>query len=200
MEIYMGNAVWFCRHIGIVVLSLLLFSAGQLLASEKTSPAHKKMIERGKYLVTVGGCNDCHSPKVYGPAGPFPDTTLLLSGARANQPVPEIPEGLLGPGKWAVVSNGDFTTWAGPWGVSFAKNLTPDTATGLGSWTEEMFINALRKGKDMGQGRDILPPMPWQNFAQMTDDDLRAVFAYLHSLKPVENAVHDPIPPPSTGH
>jgi mono/diheme cytochrome c family protein len=196
----MRNIVCFHRHGLTSVLTLVLFFFSHALGSEKTSPAHKKMVERGKYLVTVGGCNDCHSPKVYGPKGPFPDTTLLLSGARANQPIPEIPQGLLAPEKWAVVSNSDFTTWAGPWGISFAKNLTPDTATGLGSWTEEMFFNALRKGKDMGQGRDILPPMPWFNFAQMTDEDLRAVFVYLRSLKPIENAVHDPIPPPSTGH
>jgi Cytochrome c len=194
----MGNAVYFGRQICLAVLTLLLFSCGHALGSDKTSPARKKMVERGKYLVTVGGCNDCHSPKVYGPAGPEPDTSLLLSGARANQPIPEIPEGVLGPDKWAVLTNSDFTTWAGPWGISFTMNLTPDTATGTGSWTEEMFINALRKGKHMGEGRDILPPMPWPNFAQMTDDDLRSVFAYLHSLKPIENAIHDPIPPPST--
>jgi hypothetical protein len=105
---------------------------------------------------------------------------------------------LLGPEKWAAVTNADFTTWAGPWGVSFAMNLTPDVATGIGSWTEETFIKALRTGKHLGEGRAILPPMPWPNFAQMTDDDLRAVFAYLKTLKPIENAIPDPIPPPST--
>jgi hypothetical protein len=58
-----------------------------------------------------------------------------------------------------------------------------------------MFIKAMRTGKDMGEGRDIQPPMPWFNVAQMTDNDLRAMFAYLGSLKPIENAVPDPISP-----
>lgn len=197
---FMENAVWSGRQAGIAVLALLMFFCGDLIAAEKTSPAHKKMVERGSYLVTICGCNDCHSPKVYGPAGPQPDTTLLLSGARANQAIPEIPEGVLGPDNWAALTNSDFTAWAGPWGVSFAINLTPDVATGIGSWKEETFIKALRTGKHLGEGRAILPPMPWFNFAQMTDEDLRAIFAYLHSLKPIENAIHDPIPPPSADH
>jgi hypothetical protein len=60
-----------------------------------------------------------------------------------------------------------LTAWSGPWGQSFAANLTPDKNTGLGVWTEDMFIKAIRTGKHMGTSRDILPPMPWQAFAQM---------------------------------
>jgi mono/diheme cytochrome c family protein len=157
--------------------------------------ALRKIVERGKMLVTIGGCNDCHSPKVFTPKGPEPDQSRLLSGAPSDAKIPNLPDGVLGPDKWGAVCSNDFTAWAGPWGISFTRNLTPDVATGLGSWTEAMFIKALRTGKDMGEGRDILPPMPWQNFGQMPDDDLKAVFAYLKSLKPVKNAVHDPIPP-----
>ena len=158
----------------------------------------KKLIEHGKYLVEVGGCNDCHSPKVFGPKGPVPDASKLLSGAPSNNPVPAIPEGVLGPGKWGALASMDLTTWVGPWGVSFARNLTPDKETGLGSWTEAMFIKALRTGKDMGEGRPILPPMPWEGIGKMNDHDLKAVFAYLRSLKPIHNPIHDPIPP--AGH
>ena len=93
------------------------------------------------------------------------------------------------------MTNEHLTAWAGPWGVSFAYNLTPDRQTGIGDWPEEMFIKTLRTGKFMGSSRDILPPMPWQNLAQMTDDDLKAMFAYLKSLPPVRNKIHDPIPP-----
>jgi hypothetical protein len=89
----------------------------------------------------------------------------------------------------------DLTAWVGPWGTSFAANLTPDSNTGLGSWTEEMFMKALRTGKHLGQGRDILPPMPWQMIGQMTDRDLKSVFAYLRSIPPVNNMVPDPISP-----
>ena len=89
------------------------------------------------------------------------------------------------------------TAFAGPWGVSFTANLTPDRNTGLGIWTEEMFIKTLRTGKHWGVSRDILPPMPWFNYREMNDDDLKAVFAYLRSIRPVANHVPEPLPPPS---
>lgn len=127
--------------------------------------------------------------------GPVPDTTRRLSGHPAGSKLPEIPKGVIAPDQWGALTTNDLTAWAGPWGVSFARNLTPDVATGLGSWTEEIFIKALRTGKDMGEGRAILPPMPWAQYAQMTDDELKSVFAYLQSLKPIENAVPDPISP-----
>lgn len=179
------------------VLALAVFSHAVMVGADKSSDAKrlKAMIERGKYLVTLAGCNDCHSPKVFTPMGPVPDTTRLLSGAPADAKVPEIPNGVIAPDKWGALTTNDLTTWAGPWGVSFARNLTPDVATGIGSWTEEIFIKALRTDKDMGEGRDILPPMPWPMIAQSTDADLKAIFAYLKSLKPVENAVPDPIAP-----
>jgi hypothetical protein len=88
-----------------------------------------------------------------------------------------------------------MTAWAGPWGISYAANLTPDLNTGMGIWTEEMFIQAMRTGKHMGVSRDILPPMPWQNLATLEEDDLKAMFAYLRSIPAVVNHVPDPVPP-----
>jgi hypothetical protein len=175
--------------LGCAMLAFLV--PGRAFAQHET----KKLVEQGKYLVNLGGCNDCHSPKVFGPNGPVPDTTRLLSGAPSSNPVPAIPDGALGPGKWGVLASMDLTTWAGPWGVSFARNLTPDRETGLGSWTEAMFVKALRTGKDMGEGRPILPPMPWDPIGKLKDHDLKAIFAYLRSLKPIHNPIHDPIPP-----
>lgn len=154
-------------------------------------------IERGKMLVTMGHCSACHSPKIMTDKGPVPDSARLLSGHPAGEKVPEYPASVLGPDKWGAAAIGDFTAWAGPWGISFGRNLTPDVNTGLGSWTADMFVKAMRTGKDMGVGRNILPPMPWPELAQLSDDDLKAIFAYLHSLKPIENAVPDPIPPPA---
>ncbi len=156
---------------------------------------NKAVIERGRYIVLTTGCNDCHSPKIMTPMGPIPDTTRLLSGHPSGDPVPAIPDGVLGPGKWAALTGPHFTMWAGPWGVSFARNLTPDKETGLGSWTEAMFKKALRTGKDMGEGRAILPPMPWPEFRNWTDADFHAVFSYLRTLKPIHNQVPDPIAP-----
>jgi mono/diheme cytochrome c family protein len=183
--------------------ALVLFSFVFLLVQyqcggnqpEKKEMTKEEMIERGAYLVTAGGCHDCHSPKVYGPMGPMPDTTRLLSGQPANEPIAKVPVEYLGPGKWAGITNGHFSAWAGPWGVTFARNLTPDEPTGIGLWTEDIFIKAMRTGKQMGTGRDILPPMPWFNLAKMTDEDLKSIFAYLKSLPPVHNQVPDPIPP-----
>lgn len=172
--------------------AVMLASAPQRMFAQTPM---KKIVDRGKYLVDFGGCHDCHSPKVFGPNGPSVDPSKILSGAPAGQQVPAIPGDALGQGKWGALTTPDLTTWAGPWGVSFARNLTPDKETGLGSWTEAMFIKAMRTGKDMGEGRPILPPMPWDAVGKLSDGDLKAVFAYLKSLKPIHNPVHDPIPP-----
>lgn len=157
-------------------------------------------IERGMYLVTVGGCNDCHSPKTMSPKGPVAHPMKLLSGHQADSKLPDVPKGALGADGWMAVTNSDLTAWAGPWGISFAANLTPDLATGIGGWTEEMFIKTLRTGKHLGTGRQILPPMPWENFALMKEEDLKDLFAYLKSLRPVKNAVPQPVPPGGAGH
>ena len=193
----------FVALIAIVLSSVLYFNASPQASTSgrgsRSTNYSQKQIEHGKYLVTVAGCNDCHTPKKMMPAGPpVLDESRLLSGHISVDKIPSIPQGVIAPDKWGALTNNNLTAWAGPWGVSFAKNLTPDNATGLGSWTEDMFIKAMRTGKDMGQGRQILPPMPWQDFAQMTDQDLKDVFGYLRSLKPVSNAVPDPIPPSTT--
>lgn len=161
-------------------------------------PSEADKIARGKYLVsTVGACNDCHSPKIFMPDGtPMPDTSKLLSGHPAGTMLPKVDTSEVRPGKWYLISS-DLTAFVGPWGISYSANLTPDSTTGIGAWTEENFIGALRKGKHLGQdgGRPILPPMPWYFVGQSTDDDLKAIFAYLKSLKPVANQVPPPTPP-----
>jgi hypothetical protein len=101
----------------------------------------------------------------------------------------------LAPGPWMIASAPTNTAHSGPWGVSFTANLTPDVNTGLGIWTEEMFMKTLRTGRHMGVSREILPPMPWFNYGKMTDADIKAVYAYLRSIPPIHNRVPDPIPP-----
>ncbi len=148
--------------------------------------------ERGKYLVnTLGGCNDCHSPKVMTAMGPVPDTTRLLSGSPGPITSTDFDPKIVAQGQW-IVSRGDLTAWIGPWGISYTANLTPDKETGLGNWTVDRFIKALRTGKHLGEGRPILPPMPWQGIGQTNDRDLKDIFAYLQSLKPINNKVTDP--------
>jgi hypothetical protein len=133
-----------------------------------------------------------------GPNGPEPDMTRRLSGHPENAKVGPPPKPA---GGWMIASTIDLTTWTGPWGVSYPANLTPDPNTGLGIWTEDMFIAAIRTGKHMGKSRPILPPMPWQDFRNMTDDDLKAIWAFLRTLPPISNHVPDPViaPPPTGG-
>ena len=152
-------------------------------------------IKRGQYLVNAGGCNDCHSPKIFTAKGPMLDPDRVLSGYPAGEKLPDFPRDLVGPDKWGGLFTNDLTGWLGPWGVTFGTNLTPDEQTGIGLWTEELFIKTIRTGKHMGAGRDILPPMPWYNLSQLTDDDLKAIFAYLRTIKPIKNVVPAPIPP-----
>jgi len=153
-----------------------------------------KDVQRGELLARFGGCHDCHTPKVMTPTGPQLDTARLLSGYPSHASLPAAPQGVIGPTQWGALATNDLTAWAGPWGISFAANLTPDV-TGLGPWTAQDFIHTMRTGKHLGVGRALLPPMPWFNLEALTDQDLRALFKYLHSIKPISNQVPQPIPP-----
>jgi hypothetical protein len=183
----------------IPLYAALLFAAVYIQSGCQTEEKHEmteeEMIERGGYLVTAGGCHDCHSPKVMSDMGPMPDSTKLLAGHMADAALPPVDPSMVQPGKWVMTTGTDFTAWVGPWGISYAANLTPDGPTGLGNWTDEIFIKAMRTGKHMGTGRPILPPMPWFNFAELTDEDLKSIFAHLKSLPAVSNKVPDPVPP-----
>jgi hypothetical protein len=174
----------------IPVLALLTACTRPESVAQAPSP-----VERGRYLVTFGGCDDCHTPKIYSEAGMSLDTTRRLSGHPAALAAPPVPRGALGPAAWAAMTNEHFTAWAGPWGISFAANLTPSANGGISGWTDSLFIATMRTGKHLATGRDLLPPMPWLNSASLTDDDLRAVFAFLQSLPPVDNVVPTPVPP-----
>jgi mono/diheme cytochrome c family protein len=180
------------RRLGGIGLAACV-ALGALLPPSPSS-AGPDLVARGEYLVHFGSCHDCHSPKLYENGIPVPDPSRLLSGHPADLPVPAVEPAVLEAGDW-VLFNDHFTAVVGPWGVSFSANLTPDPKTGIGSWTEELFIATLRNGKHLGTGRPILPPMPWPALAQATDEDLKAIFAYLRTLPPVENRVPDPLPP-----
>ncbi|MFT3915169.1 MAG: c-type cytochrome [Anaeromyxobacteraceae bacterium] len=174
----------------VLTLAAVLACVG--VAAAAPSKADPKQVARGKYLVTLGGCNDCHTPWKMGPNGPAPDMTRQLSGHPAEAKVDAAPAlGMPWMSAWYATN----TAVAGPWGVSFARNLTPDKETGTGGWTEKDFIQTIRTGKRMGHGRPLLPPMPWPNYAEATDEDLKAIFAYLQSIPAVKNAVQEPIPP-----
>jgi hypothetical protein len=151
--------------------------------------------EYGKHLTLVSGCHDCHTPKKMGPNGPELDFELQLSGHPAALPLPEVNRAELE--KKGVAATQTLTAWVGPWGVSYAANLTPDNETGIGSWTEEQFSIALREGRYKGikTARQLLPPMPWDMYQNMTDLETKAIFAYLKSIKPIDNLVPSALPP-----
>lgn len=182
------------RHRNTITLSILIFLfvgavyTGPGMAKDAAEP-ESKQIKRGEYLVSTSGCHDCHTPWIMKSDGPGPDMSRALSGHPEGLVMPPPPK-MEGPWLWTgAVSN---TAFGGPWGVSYAKNLTPDP-TGLGTWTEKEFIAAIRNGKDRGNGRPILPPMPWPVYRNMADDDLKAIFAYLKTIPPIKNTPPPPV-------
>ena len=152
-------------------------------------------LARGKYLVAIGGCNDCHTPLKMGPRGPEPDMTRYLSGHPESMVMPPAPKLEM---PWMYAGNATNTAYAGPWGISYAINLTSDEATGLGQWTEHGFVQALTTGRHLGiaTGRMIMPPMPWPAYAQMSDEDVKAMFAFLRTVPAIRNRVPDAIVAP----
>ena len=165
---------WFRIARGVLVVAAIALPA---LALSGAAPAAKgklssnAQIERGKYLVGICSCNDCHTP---GTLFGAPDFDRMLSGSEVG--------------------------WSGPWGVSYARNLTPDKETGLGTWSDKDIITAFRTGK-RPDGRVLNPPMPWQNLNGMSDKDAQAIVAFLRSIPAVSHKVPEIVPPgtpPST--
>lgn len=181
-----NKAAIFCTALAILPI------VGLLLAAKSPREAHAAQVARGKYLVEFGTCGDCHTPHKLTPNGPVPDEQRLLSGHPETAKLPSPPT--LPAGPWVAVTVGD-TAWSGPWGISYSANLTPDRETGLGIWTEEMFVKTMRTGRHMGEGRRVLPPMPWEGLSKLNDADLKAIYAYLRSIPPVKNHVPDPVSP-----
>jgi mono/diheme cytochrome c family protein len=181
------GAAW----LGAVQPALSAAKAAKPAAPPEVAAAEQ--LARGKYLVTVAGCNDCHTPVKMGPNGPEPDMARMLSGhpeSLAMPPAPVLPDG-----PWVAMIGASMTAWHGPWGTSFTANLTPDKETGLGEWSAADFRATLLTGKHMGRGRAILPPMPIPMYKHFTESDMNAIFAYLRTIPAVKNRVPEPLPP-----
>ena len=183
-------------YVAVTLLVLLVtacsIDGGDTKKSSQPVLNQEEMIKRGEYLVASSGCDDCHSPKMMGPNGPEINPDLRLSGHPAGLPLPAVDKSELQ--NW-VLFNHTGTAAVGPWGASFSGNITSDES-GIGLWSEDQFIKAMREGKFKGMDgtRPLLPPMPWPAYGQMSDQDLKAIFAYLKSTKPVRNIVPEPIP------
>jgi mono/diheme cytochrome c family protein len=164
------------------------------LTAQQAAPTAAARVKRGAHLVQTMGCNDCHTPWKMGPKGPEMDLTRALTGHPQDIVMPAPPA--LPEGPWIGSMSATNTAWAGPWGVSYTANLTPDKETGLGDWTEEQFIATMRTGRHQGKGRPVLPPMPFWMVGALGDEDIKSLFAYLQSLPPVHNRVPAPVDPP----
>ena len=128
--------------------------------------AENAQIRRGKYLVALGGCNDCHTPGYFFGK---PDMARFLGGSEVGFEIPGL-------------------------GVFHGPNLTSDQDTGLGKWSSEEIVTALTKG-ERPDGRKLAPIMPWHAFANLTRKDRWAIVAFLKSLPPVKNKVPGPFGP-----
>jgi len=177
---------------GTVIPGLIACTSGAA-KTETTSAiiSNDSLIKRGSYLVNAIGCDDCHTPKKFGPNGPEMDMEHRFSGYLATKPASKVNTSVMKDG-WVLFTM-DLTSAVGPWGQSYSANISSD-ATGIGNWSEEQFFRALREGKSKGlkEGRPLLPPMPWFVYKNMSDTDIKAIFAYLKTSKPVENRVPGP--------
>lgn len=180
------------KRYGVMALVVLSASGVVLVASGPDGPvtrADREQVltalrQRGAYLWSIANCMECHSPR--DASGHF-IPTMLMAGHPEKAPLPTWDASMLTENVGSV-ADPTGTAFAGPWGVSVAPNLTPDKETGIGAMTPEQMIRSFREGKHWKEGRPILRPMPVQNYAGMTDDDIRAIHAFLMSLPPVKNA------------
>jgi mono/diheme cytochrome c family protein len=168
--------------------------ASEATTEKQSFGGYESQVKWGEHLVTIGGCNDCHTPKKMTPMGPVDDSTLMLSGHPEKLPAPDVDRKDIE--SKGLVITADFTTWTGPWGITYSANLTPDE-TGTKNWSEEQFIYALRNSisKGLAGGRPLMPPMSMMPVKHMSDDELKAIYAYLRTVKPIKNNSVQPTPP-----
>lgn len=173
----------------LLIFGLTVLCIGVIIAiSIQSVESQNDMVERGKYLVdAVAACGFCHTPR----AGAEYNMKMYLAGHVAGDAYPRYDFRSMRQLNIFLLTAPSLTAFSGPFGTSFATNLTPDNETGLGEWTEKMFIDAMRTGHHQGNkdNRKIFPPMPTKHYAQMSDADLKAIWAYLKTINPVKNEV-----------
>jgi hypothetical protein len=189
----------------VIVLSLAALAAGcnKNAPGEASAPPQAytaasftaDQVTRGAGLVDEWKCNFCHTPELKGPDGkPMPNPDRLLSGHPQDEPVPDVSDIVINSDAYMeFLDNLDNTTWASNDSLVFSANLTPDPATGIGTWSPEQFVATIRQGQHMGLGKRLLYPMPWQELAKLPDADLISIYAYLRTINPVSNKVPPPI-------
>ena len=163
----MGWTRWTVLIAALATLIVMAATLSCATTAQKTPAAmtQAEKLARGEYLTTIAACNDCHTPGTFYGA---PDFERKLAGSELG--------------------------WVGPWGTTYARNLTPDSETGIGNWSEDDIVKTIRTGQ-RADGSEVLPPMPWPMYSNMTDEDAYAIAAYLKSLPAVNHKVPDKLPP-----
>ena len=196
---------WFAFSTMATLSALFFIACNNSKTEAPAEPAKQSFggfesqVKWGEHLVIIGGCNDCHTPKKMGPNGPEDDMSLMLSGHPAQMPPANFDR--MEAAKKGLIVTQTFTAWTGPWGTTFAVNLTSDS-TGIGGWKEEQFLKALKEKKWMGleNTRPLMPPMSMMPATLMSNDELKAIFAYLKTTAPIKNVSPEAVllPPPAT--
>jgi mono/diheme cytochrome c family protein len=186
-----NHSAWLNLNV-IAGLCAALAAATAVAADHPAGKSASSQVKRGEQLVATHGCHDCHTPLKMGRNGPEPDMSQMLAGHPQGLKMPAAPK-LDMPWMWA--GSATNTAFAGPWGISYAINLTPDAESGIGKWKVDEFVKALKTGRHLGVGRPIMPPMPWQGYGRLSDAELRAMFAYLQSVPAIRNKAPDYAPP-----
>ena len=180
----------------LIFFTILLFATVCSHASDKIDKSKKRAleIEKGQNLTVEYGCVFCHSPKIIENDDLVPNPERLFSGHLSGNKLPDIPEGMIGENKWFGLYTSGFTAWGGPWGISYSANITPDKETGIGKWTQQDFLTVIRLGIHSNFKRGLMPPMPWQEINELSDENLISIFKYLKTIKPVKNKVPESRP------
>lgn len=176
----------------VPILVFIIFAYTNLSAQDQESAVDD--IEKGKIITEIFGCVDCHSPKIKEGEFWVNDPDKLFSGHPQDNVLPNFPPDIIGPDKWRGLFTDGMTAWGGPWGISYSSNLTPDSKTGIGKLTEENFLSILNIGIHSNMNRKLMQPMPWKEISELEDEDLKAVYKYLRTVKPVKNKVPDSVP------
>lgn len=183
-----------CFYILVLSLAPYLFVSCEQPPDKSKKKYSTEQINKGETLLLEARCGFCHTPVIETSNGKVSDTSKRLSGHPSDYKLPEIPRTPVGSQQWLeFLTNLESTIWADEDGVVFSANITPDNDTGIGKWTEEMFINTIRTGKHPGWKKDLKKPMPWLEYSKLSNDQLISIYAYLMSIKPVYNKVPEPI-------
>ena len=176
----------------VPIFVLIIFAFSNLSAQDQGAGVDE--IEKGRIITEIFGCVDCHSPKIMEGEFLVNDPDKLFSGHPQDNVLPKFSPDIIGPDKWRGLFTDDMTAWGGPWGISYSANLTPDKKTGIGKLTEENFVSILNIGIHSNMNRKLMQPMPWKEISELEDEDIKAVYKYLRTVKPVKNKVPESVP------